>query len=135
MWWTGFRGLSPRQRIFALVLIAVLIAAGVYRWVHFGNVNTLHGGFTTQVQTVTGEPELLPTTTEVEADARSDAKAVGKLKHLACRPIPSAWVCTEKFAGGAVAVYRGIWLEKERQMSFALQEWKATLHASVPVGG
>ncbi len=44
----------------AAVLIALVVVAGIYRWVVFGNVNTLHGGST--IQTLTGEGEVIGST-------------------------------------------------------------------------
>jgi hypothetical protein len=48
--------LSARQRLLAAVLMAIVFAAGIYRWVHFGNVNRVRGGSSSPtVQTLTGE--------------------------------------------------------------------------------
>jgi hypothetical protein len=45
--------LTTRQRWVAAVLIALILAAGVYRWVVFGDVNRLHGSGSQAVQTLT----------------------------------------------------------------------------------
>jgi hypothetical protein len=77
--------LTPRQRVVAVVLIALIIAAGIYRGIVFGNVNTLHGSST--VHTLTGESEVFPTSTEVQAGARSLASREGKVTDLSCRQV------------------------------------------------
>jgi hypothetical protein len=65
--WQGVEGMerklktmSARQRMVAAVLFALVVAAGIYRWVVFGNVNTLHGSST--IQTLTGEGEVIGST-------------------------------------------------------------------------
>lgn len=51
----------------AAVLISVVVAAGIYRWVVFGNVNTLHGG--PRIQTVAGEGEIIGSTSTLARPA------------------------------------------------------------------
>jgi hypothetical protein len=131
MWWTRFRDLTRRQRLLAAVLIAIILAAGIYRIVAFGDVNNIHGGST--VQSLTGKPETFPTTTEVEADARSSARDEGKVRHVACKPIAGGWTCSARFAGGLRVVYQGVWVESERRMVFSVKHWKASVHFTAPV--
>jgi hypothetical protein len=125
--------LTPRQRV-AVVLMALIIAAGIYRWVVFGNVNTLHGGST--VHTLTGESEVFPTSTEVQAGARSFASREGKVTGLTCRQVASyyVWNCSLHFAGGLTAEYRGVWDESQQTLGWSVLQRKATLHFKVPIG-
>jgi hypothetical protein len=125
--------LTPRQRVVAVVLIALIIAAGIYRWVVFGNVNTLHGGSTVHI--LTGESEVFPSRAEVEEDASNEAKGEGKLRHLACHEVATyTWNCSLHFAGGQIVVYRGVWYESKKTMGFSVLQRKATVHFRVPIG-
>jgi hypothetical protein len=51
----------------AAVLIAVVVAAGIYRWVVFGHVNTLHSD--SRIQTVAGEAEIIGSTSTLAQPA------------------------------------------------------------------
>lgn len=126
--------LTPRQRVVAVVLMALIIAAGIYRWVVFGNVNTLRGGST--VHTLTGESEVFPTSTEVQAGARSFASREGKVTDLSCRQVASyyTWTCSLHFAGGLTAEYRGVWDESQETLGWSVLQRKATGHFKVPIG-
>jgi hypothetical protein len=117
-----------------VILIALIIAAGIYRGVVLGNVNTLHGGST--VHTLTGESEVFPTTAEVQAGARSFASREGKVTHLSCRQVASydTWSCSLHFAGGLTAEYRGVWDESQQTFGWSVLQRKATLHFKVPIG-
>lgn len=131
--WTLGR-LTPRQRVVAVVLIALIIAAGIYRVVVFGNVNTLHGGST--VHTLTGESEVFPTSAEVETGARGFASREGKITRLRCRQVASyyTWSCSLHFVGGLTTEYRGVWDESQQTLSWSVLQRKATLHFTVPTG-
>lgn len=116
-------------------------AAGIYRWVVFGDVNTLHGGST--VHTLTGESEVFPASAEVEAGARSFASRERKVTRLACRQTASyyTWDCSLRFAGGQTALYRGIWNESQHTLGWSVtqrkapvRQRKATVHFKVPIG-
>lgn len=118
------------------VLIALVIAAGIYRWVAFGNVNTLHGGGGPTVRTLTGESEFLrPTIAEVDQSARSNARAEGKLRQLSCHEVPgNTWSCALHFVGGLTVVYRGLWNYTRGTVAWSAVERKATVHFKVPIG-
>jgi hypothetical protein len=126
--------LTARGRVVAVVLIALIIAAGIYRWVVFGNVNTLHGG--SAAHTFTGESEVFPTSAEVQAGARSFASREGKVTHLGCRQVASyyTWSCSLHFAGGLTAQYRGVWAESQQTLGWSVLRRKASLHLDAPVG-
>jgi hypothetical protein len=134
--WSSWRGLRPRQRLLAAVLITLVIAAGIYRWAHFASVNRLHGGST--VQTVTGEGELVnqpPTTTDVERGARAWARREGKLSHVSCHEVPgNAWSCLLHFVGGLSVLYRAVWYQGQDTIGWSVVKRTATVHFKVPVG-
>jgi hypothetical protein len=126
--------LTPRQRVVAVILIALIIVAGIYRVVVFGNVNTLHGGST--VHTLTGASEVFPTSAEVQAGARSFASREGKVTHLSCRQVARyyTWSCSLHFAGGLTAEYRGVWDESQKMLGWSVLQRKVTGHFKVPIG-
>jgi hypothetical protein len=128
-----WRSLTARQRVLAALLTVLVVAAGVYRWVHFGDVNRLRGGGST-IQIFTGETETFPTRAGVEADARNRARADGKLTRLSCQEAGNAWSCLAYFVGGLTVVYRGAWDEAEKTMDFSIEHYRATVHFKVPVG-
>lgn len=121
-----FRGLTPRQRILAVVLIALVIAAGAYRWAVFGNLNRLHGG--SSAQTLTGESAVFVTKPEVEEDARKKAKGEGDIRYVSCREIATdTWECSVHFTEGRLAVYRGVWHESKETMQFTVLHRKTAV--------
>ena len=128
--------LSPNQRVAAGVISALVIAAGIYRWVAFGSLNNIHGGGGPAIATLTGESEFLrPTIAEVDQSARSNARAEGKLRHLSCHEVPgNTWSCALNFLGGATVTYRGVWNYTRGTVAWSVVKREATLHFKVPIG-
>jgi hypothetical protein len=127
--------LSPNQRIVAAVISALVIAAGIYRWIVFGDVNRIHGGGSSGTVTFTGQSEFLrPTIAEVDQSARSNARAEGKLRHLNCRELPgNTWSCALHFVGGVTVIYRGTWNGTRGTVAWSVLQRKANLHFKVPI--
>ena len=127
--------LSRNQRIVAAVISAVVIAAGIYRWVVFGDLNNIHGGGAPTSTTLTGESEYLrPTIAEVEQSARSNARSEGKLRHLSCREAKvGTWNCALHFAGGVTVIYHGVWNYTRGILAWSVTKREATLHFKVPI--
>jgi hypothetical protein len=128
-------GLSARQRVLAAVLIAIVFAAGIYRWVHFGNVNRVRGGGSSPtMHTLIGEGEVFPTTAEVEEDARNEARGEGRPSKVSCHEVPgSTWTCMVHFVGGLIVFYRGVWYESRKTVGFSVVRRTATVHFRVPI--
>jgi hypothetical protein len=128
--------LSPNQRIAAAVISALVIAAGIYRWVTYGDINRIHGGGAPTSSTLTGESEFLrPAIAEVDQSARSNARAEGKLRHLSCHELPDhTWSCALHFVGGVTVTYRGVWNYTRATLAWSVLQRKAALHFTVPVG-
>jgi hypothetical protein len=118
------------------VLTTIVIAAGIYRWVAFGNVNRIRGGGGPTIRTLTGESELLrPTIAEVDQSATSNALAEGRLRHLSCHEVPgNTWSCLLNFVGGLTVVYHGVWNYTRGTVAWSAVERKATVHFKVPIG-
>jgi hypothetical protein len=95
----------------ALVLSAVILVAGLYRWAVFGDLNSVHGGGGKTSSTATGASEFLrPSIAEVEQSAKSEASAEGRLRNLSCRELPgNTWSCALHFVGGSTVTYHGVW--------------------------
>jgi hypothetical protein len=128
--------LSPNQRIVAAVISVLVIAAGIYRWVAFGNVNRIHGGSGPTSSTLTGESEYLrPDIAEVDQSVSSNARAEGKLRHLSCHELPDhTWSCALYFVGGATVIYHGVWNYTRGTVAWSAVQRKVTLHFKVPIG-
>jgi hypothetical protein len=131
-----WRSLSPNQRIVAVVISALVIAAGIYRWVAFGNLNNIHGGGGPSSSTLTGESEYLRSNiAKVDQSARNNARAEGKLRQLSCHEVPgNTWSCTAHFAGGETVVYHGVWNYTSGILTWSVIKREATLHFKVPIG-
>jgi hypothetical protein len=128
--------LSANQRIVAAVISALVIAAGIYRWVAFGNLNNIHGGGSSATVRFTSQSEFLPPTiAEVDQSARSNARAEGKPRHLSCHELPgNTWNCALHFVGGATVIYRGVWNDTRGTVTWPVVKREATLHFKVPIG-
>jgi hypothetical protein len=128
--------LSARQRMVAGALTALVIAAGIYRWIAFGDINRLHGSGAPTTQNLVGESEFLrPTVAEVDQSARSNARAEGELRQLSCHEVPGhTWSCTLHFVGGLTVVYRGLWNYTRGTVAWSVVERKTTAHSKLPTG-
>jgi hypothetical protein len=131
-----WRSLSGRQRIVAGVLTALVLAAGIYRWVAFGHLNEIRGGSGPTIGTVTGESEFLrPTIAEVDQSATSNARAEGTVHHLSCHEVPdNTWSCMLQFVGGLTVAYHGVWNYTRGTLAWSAMERKATVHFRAPIG-
>jgi len=112
-----------------------VIAAGIYRWVAFGDLNNIHGGGGSSISTFSGQSEFLPPNiAEVDQSARSNARAEGKLHHLSCHETSrTAWSCALHFDGGVTVIYRGVWNETRGTVAWSVLKREMTVHFSVPI--
>lgn len=126
--------LSPKQRIVAAALSALVIAAGIYRWVAFGDLNNIHGGSGPITSTfASGNQYLRPTIAEVDQSARNNARSEGKLHHLSCHETaPNTWSCALHFIGGTTVIYHGVWSTREI-VTWSVMQRKATPHLKAPI--